>query len=36
MLSPEHRAETLRQIRAVLPDHFEIDTTVQLALARRV
>lgn len=35
-LDPEVRAETLRQIRAVLPEHVETDSTVQLSLARRV
>jgi predicted RNA methylase len=28
--------EALRQVRAALPEEFEIDTTVQLCLARRV
>lgn len=36
MLGPRERAEALRQVRAVLPDEVEIDTTVQLSLARRV
>ncbi len=35
-LEPEVRAETLRQVRAVLPERLEIDSTVQLSLARRV
>jgi SAM-dependent methyltransferase len=35
-LEPEHRAEILRQVRAVLPAQVDIDTTVQLALGRRV
>jgi hypothetical protein len=35
-LTPEHRAEVLRQVRAVLADQVDIDTTVQLALGRRV
>ena len=35
-LAPEQRADALRQVGAVLPDHVEIDTTVQLSLARRV
>ena len=35
-LVPEQRAEALRQVRAVLPDHVDVDTTVQLSLARRV
>jgi SAM-dependent methyltransferase len=35
-LKPEHRAEVVRQVRAVLPDQVDIDTTVQLALGRRV
>ncbi|HEU5265063.1 MAG TPA: class I SAM-dependent methyltransferase [Jatrophihabitans sp.] len=35
-LEPEHRAELLRQVRAVLPDHVDVDTTVQLTLGRRV
>jgi SAM-dependent methyltransferase len=35
-LAPEQRADALREVRAVLPDHVEIDTTVQLSLARRV
>lgn len=36
MLSPQARAEALRRIRAVLPDRFDVDATVQLSLARRV
>ncbi|HET6627260.1 MAG TPA: class I SAM-dependent methyltransferase [Nocardioidaceae bacterium] len=35
-LAPERRAETLCQVRAVLPDQVDIDTTVQLCLGRRV
>lgn len=35
-LSADQRAEALGQVRAVLPDHVEIDTTVQVALARRI
>ena len=35
-LAPDQRADTLRKVRAVLPDHVEIDTTVHLSLARRV
>jgi hypothetical protein len=35
-LEPEHRADVLRQVRAVLPDRVDIDTTVRLALGRRV
>ena len=34
-LAPEQRADALREVRAVLPDHVDIDTTVQLSLARR-
>lgn len=34
-LAPELRAETLRQIRAALPDHVNIDARVTLHLARR-
>lgn len=34
-LQPDDRAEALRQVRAALPDQVDIDTTVQLALARR-
>ncbi len=36
LLNPEARAEVLRRVRAVLPDRFDIDATVQLSLARRV
>ncbi len=36
MLDPEARADALRRIRAVLPDRFAVDATVQLSLARRV
>jgi hypothetical protein len=36
MLGPRERAEALSQVRAVLPDHVEIDNTLQLSLARRV
>lgn len=36
MLSPEARVEALRRIDAVLPDHVDIDATVQLCLARRI
>jgi SAM-dependent methyltransferase len=35
-LAPQQRADALREVRAILPDHVEIDTTVQLSLARRV
>lgn len=35
-LSPQQRAEALRQVRAVLPDQVTVDTTVQVSLARRV
>jgi SAM-dependent methyltransferase len=35
-LQPDHRAEALRQVRAVLPSQVDIDTTVQLALGRRI
>lgn len=35
-LSQERRTETLRQVRAALPDQVDIDTTVQLSLARRI
>jgi SAM-dependent methyltransferase len=35
-LSPQQRAQALRQVRAVLPDQVEIDTTAKLSLARRV
>ena len=35
-LVPEQRADALREVRAVLPDHVDVDTTVQLSLARRV
>lgn len=34
-LEPEVRTEALRQVRAVLPERLEIDSTVQLSLARR-
>lgn len=36
MLGPEVRAAALRDVRAVLPEQFEVDSTVQLSLARRV
>jgi SAM-dependent methyltransferase len=36
MLGPRERAEALRQVRAALPDQVQIDTTLQLSLARRV
>jgi trans-aconitate methyltransferase len=36
MLSSEARADALRRVRAVLPDRFEVDTTVEIVLARRV
>ncbi len=36
MLSPEARAEALRRIGAILPDHFDVHATVKLFLARRV
>lgn len=36
VLDPGERAAALRQVRAVLPDQFDIDTTVKLSLARRV
>jgi len=35
-LTPRQRTDTLREVRKVLPHHFEIDTTLQLSLARRV
>jgi SAM-dependent methyltransferase len=35
-LSPQQRAEALRQVRAVLPGQVHVDTTVQVSLARRV
>jgi hypothetical protein len=35
-LAPEQRADALREVGAVLPDHVDIDTAVQLSLARRV
>jgi hypothetical protein len=35
-LAPEQRADLLREVRAVLPDHVDLDTTVHLSLARRV
>ncbi len=35
MLSPQARADALHRVRAVLPDLFDIDATVQLSLARR-
>lgn len=35
-LQPEHRAEVLRQVGAVLPGQVDIDNTVRLALARRI
>ena len=35
-LQPEYRAEVLRRVRAVLPNRVDIDTTVHLALARRI
>ena len=34
-LTSEQRVDTLRKVRAVLPDHVDIDTTVRLFLARR-
>ena len=34
-LTQEQRVDTLRKVRAVLPDHVDIDTTVRLFLARR-
>jgi SAM-dependent methyltransferase len=34
-LTSEQRVDVLRKIRAVLPDHVDVDTTVQLSLARR-
>lgn len=36
MLTPQARTDALHQVRAVLPEQFDLDTTVQLALARRV
>ncbi len=36
VLDAELRAETLRRVRAVLPERFTIDTTVHLSMARRV
>jgi SAM-dependent methyltransferase len=35
-LAPDQRGDLLREVRAVLPDQVEIDTTVHLSLARRV
>jgi SAM-dependent methyltransferase len=35
-LAPDQRAEALREVRAVLPNHVDVDTTVQLSLGRRV
>jgi len=35
-LEPELRAEVLRRVRAALPDQVDVDTTVQLALGRRI
>jgi SAM-dependent methyltransferase len=35
-LTSEQRVDALRKVRAVLPDHVDIDTTVHLSLARRV
>ena len=35
MLAPDVRAGALRRIRAALPDHFAVDATVHLFLARR-
>jgi SAM-dependent methyltransferase len=35
-LSPEAHAAALHQVRAILPDQIDIDTTVNLSLARRV
>jgi SAM-dependent methyltransferase len=35
MLDPEMRAKALREVHRALPDDLEIDTTVQLGLARR-
>lgn len=35
-LGPEARTDALARLRAVLPDRFDIDATVQLSLARRV
>ena len=35
MLPPAERAETFERIRAVLPERFELDGSVQLILARR-
>ncbi len=35
VLSPQARADALHRVRAVLPDRFDIDGTVQLSLARR-
>lgn len=34
-LDPQQRDATLRDVRAVLPDLVEVDTTLQLSLARR-
>lgn len=36
VLDPEVRATALRQVRAALPERFEIDTTVEVSLARRI
>lgn len=35
ILSPTARADALHRVRAVLPDQFDIDATLQLSLARR-
>ena len=35
MLSPKARADALDRVRAVLPDQFDVDATLQLSLARR-
>jgi len=35
-LAPQQRADALLKVRAVLPDHVDIDSTVYLSLARRV
>jgi len=34
-LAAEQREDALSQVRSVLPDHVEIDTTVQISLGRR-
>lgn len=36
VLSPRRRTEALGEVRAVLPDRVDIDSTVRLSVARRV